>query len=84
MRPHFGALDELGFDAIDPGETVASFARYLMVGFHEFAEDGIASVERRYQARLSPSRDLPSTGNELRDALLSPSWRDPKSGMPWL
>ena len=82
-RPLVGALDELGFEGIDPGETVASFARYLMAGFHE-AEEDEGSAIRRYRARLSPERDVPAAGAELREALLSPSWRDPKSGMPWL
>ena len=105
MRPLLGGLDELGFEAIDAGEIVASFARHLLAGFHDWSEEGFEAVEERYRARLAPGwqsageltqgpareEDGPfqiggrmHESDHLRDALLSPSWRDPRTGLPWL
>jgi hypothetical protein len=53
LRPLFGALDEVGFEDVDAGEIVASFARHLMHDFHEWSETGFASVARRWLGRLS-------------------------------
>jgi Biotin/lipoate A/B protein ligase family len=52
LRPLLGALDELGFEAIDAGEIVASFARHLMAGLHEWSEGGFAPVAKRWLGRL--------------------------------
>ena len=56
-RPLLGALDELGFEAIDSGEIIASFARHLMAGFHEWHEVGFAAVGKRWLARLPREGD---------------------------
>ncbi|TIM60361.1 MAG: hypothetical protein E5Y58_34275, partial [Mesorhizobium sp.] len=40
LRPLLGALDELGFVALDAGEIVASFSRHLMAAFHEWSDSG--------------------------------------------
>jgi hypothetical protein len=58
LRPLNGALDELGFEAVDAGEIIASFARHLMSGLHEWSDIGFAAVERRWLGRL------PRTGDE--------------------
>jgi hypothetical protein len=58
LRPLHGALDELGFEAIDAGEIVASFARHLMAGFHDWSEIGFESVARRWLGRLPRQGDL--------------------------
>ncbi len=96
LRPLLGSLDELGFEALDSGALIASFARRLMAGFHEWSEDGLEPVIKRYRERLanglqSPSHPSPSpspqAGGEddrLREVLATPSWRDSKTGMPWL
>ena len=57
LRPLFGALDEVGFEEIDAGEIVASFARHLMHNFHEWGETGFAAVAGRWLERLSGERD---------------------------
>ena len=57
LRPLHGALDELGFEAIDAGEIVASFARHLMAGFHEWSEVGFAPVALRWLGRLPGQGD---------------------------
>jgi len=53
LRPLFGALDELGFEAVDAGEIIASFSRHLMVGFDEWKETGFAPLARRWLDRAS-------------------------------
>lgn len=94
LRPLLGSLDELGFQALDPGEIVASFATRLMSGFHDWREDGFEPVLKRYRERLgatptgthlaTPPKSPEVEGERLREALATPSWRDPKTGMPWL
>lgn len=100
LRPLLGGLDELGFETIDAGEIIASFARHLMAEFHEWSEAGFAPLARRWLDRL-PGQDaklfrladngdlLPSRGavgqpRNLADALATPSWLDPAKGTPWL
>jgi hypothetical protein len=81
LRPLHGALDELGFEAVDAGEIIASFARHLMAGFHEWGENGFAPVARRWLARLPPKGDqrfrLVDNGDLLisQGAILTPSER---------
>jgi hypothetical protein len=81
LRPLHGALDELGFEAIDAGEIIASFARHLMSGFHEWREIGFAPVARRWLARLPPNGGqrfrIADNGDLLiyRGANLSPAKR---------
>ncbi|MEO3434688.1 biotin/lipoate--protein ligase family protein [Inquilinus sp. CAU 1745] len=96
-RPQFGGLDELGFQEIDSGDIVSSFARHLMVGFHEWGEDGFSGCGRRWLDRLDigkgPPPRLAENGDlligegkrrALAPALASPSWLDPATGAPWL
>lgn len=52
VRPLLGALDELGFADCDPGELIASFARHLMAGFHDWSAVGFAKAERDWIERL--------------------------------
>lgn len=54
LRPLFGALDELGFEAVDAGEIIASFSRHLMVGFDEWQDTGFAPLAGRWLGRVSP------------------------------
>jgi hypothetical protein len=94
MRPLLGALDEVGFEAIEAGEIIESFARHLMAGLHEWREDGPEAAIRAWRRRLAaPSGNAATNGasvvgvpghERLRDALAAPTWRDPETGMPWL
>ena len=52
LRPLLGSLDELGFEAVDAAEIVASFARYFMAGLHEWSESGFGEAARRWLERL--------------------------------
>ena len=82
LRPLFGALDELGFEAVDAGEVIASFARHLMAGFNEWAELGFAPVAKCWLARLPREGDgrfrLADNGDLLisQGPMMTPSqWR---------
>jgi hypothetical protein len=57
LRPLFGALDELGFEAIDAGEIIASFSRHLMTGFHEWSQTGFTSIVKPWLDRLAAKDD---------------------------
>jgi Biotin/lipoate A/B protein ligase family len=80
-RPLLGALDELGFEAVDAGEIIASFARHLMAELHEWSDVGIAPVAKRWLARLPRKGDqrfsLAENGDLLvsQGALLAPGER---------
>jgi hypothetical protein len=52
LRPLLGALDELGFEAPDAGEIIASFSRHLMTGFDEWGETGFAPIASHWLSRL--------------------------------
>jgi hypothetical protein len=80
-RPLNGALDELGFEAVDAGGIVASFARHLMSGLNEWSDAGFAPVERRWLGRLPRKGDerlrLADNGDLLvsRGVILAPAGR---------
>jgi hypothetical protein len=102
LRPLLGSLEELGFEGIDPGELLASFARYFLAGLHDLREIGFAPGGKRWTERMAragagrhaiaENGDLlafDASGRKaerrsLVEALAVPTWRDPKTGMPWL
>jgi hypothetical protein len=100
LRPLLGGLDELGFEAIDAGQIIASCSRHLMAAFHEWSEGGFAPLARRWLDRLpSESKDVRIAANgdllsvpapgmiarqSLAEVLASPAWLDPATGTPWL
>lgn len=95
LRPTTGALDELGFETADASEIIASFSRHLMAAFHDWNEDGFASLARKWLDRLPPGERtlriddagdllLPAERRSLGTALASPSWLDPATATPWL
>jgi hypothetical protein len=55
LRPFSGALDELGFEEIDVGRIVESFARHLLHGFDGWRAGGFADAARHWTGRLAPS-----------------------------
>jgi hypothetical protein len=57
LRPLLGALDELGFEAVDTGEIVAGFSRHLMAAFHEWSDTGFGSIASRWLDRLPRKSD---------------------------
>jgi hypothetical protein len=94
------ALEEEGADTTDAGALIASTARHLMVQFDAWSERGFQPVAERYLARLDRQeagkrrgigpdgdlirRDRPTEPQALLPGLRSPTWLDPKTGMPWL
>jgi hypothetical protein len=70
-RPLRGALDELGFEEVDAGEIIASFARHLMAGLHEWSDVGFAPVAKRWLARLPCPADRRIALAENGDLLIS-------------
>jgi Biotin/lipoate A/B protein ligase family len=72
LRPLLGALDEVGFEAINAGEIIASFARHLMAGFYEWSEVGFAPVAKRWLGRLPRTGEQRVRLAENGDLLISP------------
>jgi hypothetical protein len=90
LRPLLGALDELGFQAVDAAAIVADFARHLMALFNDWQEVGFSRVAKRWPIDdngdlliFAGGEKLPLQRRILRESLHRPSWRDPKTGMPW-
>ncbi len=69
VRPLSSALEEEGFDELDSGALVASFARHLMVAIDAWQDKGFAEVAKSYLARLAPEhgvrRDIDENGDLL-------------------
>ncbi len=94
------ALEVEGFEDLDAGAIVESFARHLMVQFDLWHERGFAPVAEQYLARLAPqhgaTRGIDIDGALLvrhgdarpdrrpLDAAAVPGWLDPAHGLPWL
>ena len=97
LRPLLGSLEEVGFEGVDPGQMLESFSRHLMAGFHDWTEEGFEKAASRWLKRLGMAEmrttrldahgdlvDAHGGRKSLRDALATPAWRDPATGMPWL
>jgi biotin-(acetyl-CoA carboxylase) ligase len=98
LRPLSAALDEEGFDQLDSGRLVESFARHLMVAIDAWQEQGFGEIAKGYLPRLAPEagvrRDIDDNGDllvrrldkverrALLGALAHPSWLDPATGGP--
>ena len=69
LRPLVAALEEEGFDTLDSGSLVESFARHLMVVLDTWQESGLDAAARGYLARLTPvsgvQPDLDGSGDLL-------------------
>jgi biotin-(acetyl-CoA carboxylase) ligase len=79
LSPAVTTLDDEGFEAWNPEEFAASFARHFMVEADSWAEKGFRSIGPRYLARLEKTaeagkRGLDTNGDLLvhRDANLTP------------
>ena len=92
------ALADEGFGDVGAERLVEGFARHLMAGLDRWQEAAFAPLAADYLARLRPEpgarRSLDASGDllierppatrQLRPALESPSWLDPKTGGPRL
>lgn len=48
------AMDETGFDTLDPVDLIESFARHLMLGVSAWQASAAATVSRRWLERIEP------------------------------
>jgi biotin-(acetyl-CoA carboxylase) ligase len=94
------AMDETGFETLDPVELIESFAHHLMLGVSEWQALGVKSVASRWLERIeriegvrhaiSPDGDLlvGRDGERERRALVAAlelaSWYDPAHAEPKL
>ena len=69
LRPLAAALEDEGFDGLESGRLVESFARHLMVLVDAWHEQGFAAVAKDYLSRLQPekgvSRNIDDNGDLL-------------------
>lgn len=70
LGPSVTTLDDEGFDAWNPEEFTASFARHFMVEADSWAEKGFRAIGPRYLARLEKSREAGKRGIDTNGDLL--------------
>jgi hypothetical protein len=68
LRPLDAALADEGFDDLDGGRLVESFARHLMAAFDRCEEKGFGDVARSYLSRLGPQRFQTWSGHARKQA----------------
>ncbi len=71
--PFATALEEEGFDDLDPGRLVESFARHLMAAVDAYQEKGFYDLTKRYLPRLAPEKGVRLAIDENGDLLLRPA-----------
>lgn len=98
LNPSVTSLDQEGFESIETGEVIASFARNFMVALDGWQETGFAAVARSY-LELMPredglSRSIAENGDLLErrggkverrafvPALEKAQWYDPQTKAP--
>jgi biotin-(acetyl-CoA carboxylase) ligase len=70
LRPLSSALEDEGFDSLDSGRLVESFARHLMSAIDVWNEKGFGEVEKNYLARLAPESGIRRRIDENGDLLV--------------
>jgi hypothetical protein len=70
LRPLSAALEDEGFDGLDSGRLVESFARHLMVGIDAWQEKGFGEVARNYLRRVAPEKSIRRDVADNGDLLL--------------
>jgi hypothetical protein len=73
LRPFAAALEQEGFDDLDAGRLIESFARHLMVNADRCQENGFGAVARRYLSQLAPANGLRRDIDEQGDLLVRPA-----------
>jgi len=68
-RPYRGALDELGFEEIDTGKIIESFARHLLHGFDGWRNGGFAEAAKHWIERFAPGKGLHARLDDNGDLL---------------
>ncbi len=76
MRPLAAALEDEGFDGLESGRLVESFARHFMVALDTWQTDGWPALTKEYVTRLLPQsgarRALTEDGDLLTSKPLEP------------
>ena len=70
LRPLSSALDDEGFESLDSGRLVESFARHLMSAIDVWKEKGFGEIEKSYLARLAPESGARRSIDENGDLLV--------------
>ena len=70
LRPLSAALEDEGFDQLDSGALVESFARHLMVVLDAWQESGFDAAAPGYLARLAPEQGVRRAIDESGDLLV--------------
>jgi hypothetical protein len=70
LSPHVTTLDDEGFDAWNPAEFTASFARHFMVEADSWAEQGFRAIGPRYLERLPKEAGSGKRGLDVNGDLL--------------
>jgi biotin-(acetyl-CoA carboxylase) ligase len=70
LRPLSAALEDEGFDGLDSGRLVESFARHLMSAIDVWHDKGFGEIEKNYLARLAPESGARRSIDENGDLLV--------------
>jgi biotin-(acetyl-CoA carboxylase) ligase len=54
LRPHLTALEDAGFDGLQPGGLIETFSRHFLSTIHAWQQDGFAEIAKSYLMRLPP------------------------------
>jgi Biotin/lipoate A/B protein ligase family len=84
LWPLSGALEELGFTELDIGSLLESFARHLLADFHALAEDGFEAIQQQHRMHRTDGQPGSLDLAQLQNKLITPSWLDRATGLPWL
>ncbi len=68
-RPDSAALEEEGFDDLDSGRMIESFARQLMVWVHNVQQEGFAEVAKFYLRRMPQDENVERSIDGIGDLL---------------
>jgi hypothetical protein len=93
LRPLGSALEQEGFEDLESGHLVESFARHFMRSTDVWQERGFGEISKNYLARLPPQmgvrRDVDENGDLLVRSLISQglerrSFTDALATVSWL
>ena len=76
LRPLGASLEQEGFDDLDSGRLVESFARHLMVAIDAWQEHGFAAVAKEYVKRLPRESGIRREIDENGDLLMRRAGKD--------
>jgi hypothetical protein len=73
LRPIVAALEQEGFDDLDSGRLLESFARHLMATVDSCRENGFGEIAKRYLSRLAPANGQRLDIDQQGDLLVRPA-----------